>query len=145
MSEMQSETGMRITLISGLMIVAFMAFGLTISVYRMAVFDNSVEQIRLQNEDIKERIALKKSSVEYYRSTQFKDKFAKENLQLVSPGEYLIIIQNPDEDTAIQNSPVDTTAGSSLFKQQLRQIPVYRHWQMYLFNKQPIEQLEQQF
>lgn len=141
MAHQESEAGMRLTLISGLVIVGFMAFGLAISVYRMAVFDSSVASIERQNDGIRDRINQKEQELAYYRSTQFKDKFAKENLQLVAEGEHMLIIEPTQQTNSLQeDAPTNDT--SSLLEQQLRQIPVYQHWQLYLFRPDALEEIQ---
>jgi hypothetical protein len=119
-----------------------MSFGLAISVYRIAVFDNSVAHIKEQNEEIRNRIALKQDEVEYYQSSQFKNKFAKEKLQRISPGEHVLVLL-PAElvDDVLVETPQQSQKISREAEESLRLLPIIRHWQMYLFHQDEIESM----
>lgn len=138
----------QLTIVIGLAVVGFMAFGLAISFYRNALFEQTLLNISKQNDALRGRIAAGYQDLEYYRSTQYKDKYAKENLGLVSPGEKILIIT---EETNVVSFPLAESALSTTEQQEaaylelLRQMPVAEHWKLYLFHRDKIEALKKAF
>ena len=133
------------TIIFGLGVVGFMAFGLAISFYRNILFEHSLQAIRDQNIALRAGIEASKREIEYFKSAQYKDKFAKENLHKVNPGENMLIFKtvNPTffkEDT---ESQAVINRQKAAYEQTLRQIPIYEHWQLFLFNKDKVAELQQ--
>jgi cell division protein FtsB len=134
----------QLTIVIGLIVVGFMAFGLALSFYRNVLFEETLEDIRVQNEKLQEGIAQGHRDLDYYRSTQYKDKYAKENLGKVKPGEKLLIIAQ------LPQSPVPTEDEAAAIERRrqerledmLRQMPVTEHWQLYLFDRTRLEQLK---
>lgn len=82
------------TIIFGLAVVGFMAFGLAISVYRNVMFDASLRELVAQNTELALNIEKNKRQLQYYTSVQFKDKFAKENLNKINPNEHVLVLFN---------------------------------------------------
>ena len=70
----------QLTIVIGLTVVGFMAFGLALSFYRNILFEQTLSDIETENERIAQTIELGYGDLEYYRSAQYKDKYAKENL-----------------------------------------------------------------
>lgn len=135
----------QLTIVIGLTVVGFMAFGLALSFYRNILFEQTLEDIELQNQRIAEGIEMGYQDLEYYRSDQFKDKFAKENLGRFNPGEEVIIITevpkpayDPAEDTA-----AEAERREAAYFELLRQMPVIQHWKLYLFRREQIDELKQ--
>jgi hypothetical protein len=134
----------QLTIVIGLTVVGFMAFGLALSFYRNILFEQTLLEIESQNEKIAEEIEQGYQDLEYYRSAQFKDKFAKENLNRLNPGEFVVLISEPPKQP-ITEGPVDDilerARRDAAFEEYLRQLPVWEHWKLYLFNKEKIEEL----
>jgi hypothetical protein len=135
----------QLTIVIGLTVVGFMAFGLALSFYRNILFEQTLVGIQQQNELIAAKIQTGYEDLEYFRSAQYKDKFAKENLGKVNPGETLIYI-NEVAQTRAPTQPVDDilnkTRHEAAFAEYMRQLPVWEHWKLYLFNKEKIEELK---
>jgi len=134
----------QLTIIVGLTVVGFMAFGLALSFYRNVLFEQTLEDIRAQNTVLRMRIARGYKELDYYRSAQFKDKYAKENLSLVKPGEKALIITE-------QQRPLDLTLSEensygeereAAYLELLRQMPIMEHWNLYFFHRDRIEELK---
>ena len=134
----------QLTIIVGLTVVGFMAFGLALSFYRNVLFEQTLEDIRNQNTALRRSIAGGYKELDYYRSVQFKDKYAKENLSMMKPGEKVLIItelQRPldalesEEDTYMQER-------EAAYLELLRQMPVLEHWKLYFFHRDRIEELK---
>lgn len=133
----------QLTIVVGLTVVGFMAFGLALSFYRNILFDEHLKEIAQQNEDLQQQINQSQSDLDYYRSAQYKDKYAKENLGRLNPGEKILIIteeQNPVEETATPDKSRNEKIQAE-FEESLRQMPIYLHWKLFLFERDKLEEL----
>ncbi len=134
----------QLTIVVGLTVVGFMAFGLVLSYYRNILFDTHLLKIEKQNEDLQAGIDTEQSDLDYYRSAQYKDKYAKETMGRLNPGEKMLIItQQPpsvDLDTGSEFTPSEQQKAA--LDEMLRQMPVYLHWELYLFEREKIEELK---
>jgi hypothetical protein len=133
----------QLTIVIGLTVVGFMAFGLALSYYRNVLFEGTLLSIGKQNTILGQQIERGYRDLEYFRSVQYKDKFAKENLGKVNPGEKVLIITPHSESTV----PVDDTEGISEQREAryfefLRQMPVPQQWLLYLFYPEKVEELK---
>src|SRR3990167_129168 len=127
----------QLTIVVGLTVVGFMAFGLALSFYRNVLFEETLKSIGQQNTKLRDTIVVGRQDLEYYRSAQFKDKYAKENLGKLNPGEKVLILTDQPSASAL---PKDITAAPTEQQQTeydeiLRQMPVLEHWKLYLFHK----------
>lgn len=134
----------QLTIVIGLTVVGFMAFGLALSFYRNILFEQTLEDIEMQNEAIAASIDEGYRDLEYYRSAQYRDKFAKENMSRVNPGEKLVIITRPPaaDRTDIVDEILDRERREAAYQEILRQMPVLEHWKLYLFGRDKIEELK---
>ena len=135
----------QVTIIIGLTVVGFMAFGLALSFYRNILFERTLTELEGQNRKIAADIDHGYQDLEYFQSDQFKDKYAKENLSKLNPGEKIIII------TQLQHNSIPGTPDSSVEQEQreaayfeiLRQMPVIEHWKLYFFHRDQLETFKQ--
>ena len=133
----------QLTIIVGLTVVGFMAFGLALSYYRNVLFEHTLSNIAKQNDVLRDNIAQGYRDLQYFESTQYKDKYAKENLGLVNPGEKVLIITQ-------EKSPLVEEADETYRKERqeaayyelLRQMPVIEHWKLYFFQQEKVEGLK---
>lgn len=134
----------QLTIVVGLTVVGFMAFGLALSFYRNVLFEETLRGIRDQNNALRKQIAAGYDDLAYYRSTQYKDKYAKENLNKLRPGErMLIIVEEPDIPSFdASDSLTPTERQEAKYQELLRQMPVLEHWKLFLFHKDQIEKLK---
>lgn len=135
----------QLTIAVGLTVVGFMAFGLALSFYRNALFDQTLQEIREQNGALRDRIAKGYKDLEYYRSSQYKDKYAKENLGRVRPGEKVLIIAEERKNRAYEDAGEEipmTEQREAAYLELLRQMPVLEHWKLYLFYPERIEDIK---
>ena len=134
----------KIIIVVGLTVVGFMAFGLALSFYRNALFEQTLADIKMQNNTLRENILFGYKNLEYYRSAQYKDKYAKENLGKIKPGENVLIITEEPEnvlyDSIADLSPTEQQEAAYL--ELLRQMPIFEHWKLYLFHKDKIEDIK---
>lgn len=134
----------QLTIVIGLTVVGFMAFGLALSFYRNILFEQTLEDIEKQNETIAAEIQQGYRNLEYYQSEQYKDKFSKENLGRLNPGEKLVVITQPPkmEDESAVDDILDKQRREAAYEELLRQMPVLEHWKLYLFQRDRIEALK---
>jgi cell division protein FtsB len=131
----------QLTIVIGLSVVGFMAFGLALSFYRNLLFEQTLEEISEKNEDLREEINQGYRDLEHFKSAQYKDKYAKENLGLIRPGEKTLIITHIPTDPFILSEPklAPTQQQEAAYFELLRQMPTLEHWKLYLFHKEKIE------
>jgi len=135
----------QLTIVVGLTVVGFMAFGLALSFYRNVLFEQTLQDIAQQNNDLKGTIERSKRDLEYYGSAQYKDKYAKENLGKINPGESVLIIANTKTQADILSNEADQRMAEireTAYLELLRQMPTLEHWNIYFFNKEKIEELK---
>ena len=137
----------QLTIVIGLTVVGFMAFGLALSFYRNVLFEQMLTNIDEKNDILRQKIEADYRLLEYYRSTQYKDKYAKENLGKINPGEKVLIITK-ERDSFIEELEDETALTEqqeAAYMELLRQMPIFQHWKMYLFHKDQMEELKRSF
>lgn len=133
----------QLTIVIGLTVVGFMAFGLALSFYRNILFEKTLFDLEAENRKIAERIEKSYRDLEYGRSNQYKDKFAKENLGKILPGEQLIVITKAqthpfdEEDDALERERREAE-----YQELLLQMPTLEHWKLYFFRRDEIEEFK---
>lgn len=137
----------QITIVIGLTVVGFMAFGLMLSFYRNILFEETLLEIAEQNRALQEDIDQNQRDLDYYQSAQYKDKYAKQSLGRLNPGEKLLVIleQPVKPDIAANDALTPTEAQEALYQEHLRQMPVFLHWKLYLFERNRIDDLKRGF
>lgn len=134
----------QLTIVVGLTVVGFMAFGLALSFYRNVLFDGTLQGLSAQNDGLRRQNADSQSDLEYYRSAQFKDKYAKENLGRTTKGEKVLLLPKviPTLITSTDDPLSPTEKQQTAYEEQLRQMPVIDHWKLFLFHRDRIEELK---
>lgn len=134
----------QLTIVVGLTVVGFMAFGLALSFYRNILFEQTLADLEAQNLKIQETISDGEKMLEYYKSDRFKDKYAKENLGRLNPGEKaLIITQAPAASPFdLEEDAAEMERKEAAYFELLRQMPVLEHWKLYLFQRDRIQELK---
>jgi len=128
-------------------VVSAMMFGLSISFYRNLLFEETLKNLSLRNRDLRQQIDDGLDMLAYYRSYQYRDKYAKENLGRVHPGDKVLILTDGESDVTY----TEDERGSYLeekeaaYRQYLENVPVLEHWRMYLFDPKGIQTLRQSF
>src|SRR3989338_2286874 len=133
----------KLTMIVCLGMVALMTFSLSISFYSNVLFEETLKEIQDKNSHLVEEIEQGYQDLEHFRSEQYRDKYAKENLELVNPGERVLIIAKTEKIDSLPKSTLSLEEQqSALFEEFLRQTPVIQHWKLFLFDKQKLKQLQ---
>ena len=133
----------QLTIVVGLTVVGFMAFGLALSFYRNVLFEETMTSISEQNDKLRNQNAQSQADLDYYRSLQYKDKYAKESLGEVTPGEKVLVITENLAPTGsgAQITTTNTVGKQAIYEQYLRGLPVIQHWQLYLFHRSQLDEL----
>lgn len=101
------EFGMvRLVLIVGFFILAYMLYNLTISVYENYQIEEHIAEFQERNIELAAQNSQKLEDFQYYTSKEYIEKIAKQNLGLVNPGEKVIII--PDENLVLVSTEEDS-------------------------------------
>lgn len=147
MKEEVSPLSKRLTILIGLGVVAAMAFGLSISFYRNVLFEETLESLTDRNKQIRAEIDDGLADLAYYKSLQYRDKYAKENLNRINPGEKVLILNEEpepfvfeDEDNISKQQQRDAA-----YRQYLESIPVLEHWRLYIFDPEGLRKLKLSF
>lgn len=83
----------------------YMFFALATSIYRDYKLETEIEDFEGQINDLALKANQKPSDLKYLQSVEYKDRYAKENLNLLNPGEKLIILPQPNQH--IEQGPVE--------------------------------------
>ncbi|MBM3230965.1 hypothetical protein FJZ28_01410 [Candidatus Peregrinibacteria bacterium] len=144
MSYQQNEPiGRKLTIVVGLTVVGVMAFGFALSFYRNVLFEKTLEDISEGNQSLRKRIEEGYRELEYHKSAQYKDKYAKENLGLVHPDESVLIITQLKRDTMMEDIRIKPTEQQeAAYEELLRQMPVTEHWRLFFFHSDRIEDIK---
>ncbi|HLC75792.1 MAG TPA: hypothetical protein VJB82_01575 [Candidatus Peribacterales bacterium] len=142
-----SPLSKRITILIGLFVVSAMMFGLSISFYRNLLFEETLKGLSQKNRDLRDQIDDGLALLSYYRSYQYRDKYAKENLGYIHPGEKVLVVAKKTSEVTysedVQHSFLEEKEAA--YRQYLERIPVIEHWNMYLFDPDGIQKLRQSF
>lgn len=123
---------MRITLVVGFFVVAYMLYNLTVSIYENYQIEQHIEDFKERNAALVEDNQQKMDDLQYYISDEYIDKVAKQNLNLINPGEKVIVI--PDEDLVVLSQDEDTAALSEQIRQSWSNP---KKWWKFFFSSNP--------
>lgn len=134
----------QLTIVIGLTVVGFMAFGLALSFYRNILFEQTLQSLEKENLEIAHSIESGYGDLAYFGSDQYKDKYGKENLGRVNPGEKVLIITEEPRgvDTGSGETVNERERREAAYFEILRQMPVLEHWKLYLFHREQLEEFK---
>ncbi|OGJ43890.1 hypothetical protein A3J23_03415 [Candidatus Peregrinibacteria bacterium RIFCSPLOWO2_02_FULL_48_14] len=125
---------MRLVLIVGFFIVAYMLYNLTVSIYDNYQIEKHITEFETRNQELRDENSQKLDDFQYYTSEEYIEKTAKQNLGLISPGEKVIVI--PDEDLIIMAEDEE----SQLLSQQIRASwSNPKKWWKFFFSSNPFK------
>lgn len=123
---------MRITLVVGFFVVAYMIYNLTVSIYENYQIEQHIADFKERNLALQEDNQQKMDDLQYYISDEYIDKVAKQNLNLINPGEQVIVI--PDGDLVVLSQDADTAA---LSEQIRASWSTPKKWWKFFFSSNP--------
>ncbi len=122
----------QIVVIGGFFFCFYMFFALTTSIYDDYKLETEIEEFEAEIEKLADYANQKPDDLKYLSSDQYKDRYAKENLNLLNPGEKLIIL--PVEKQVVEQGPAilmtDILSPDSVLNKTNRQ-----QWWEYYFGK----------
>ena len=125
---------MRIVLIVGFFLVAYMLYNLTVSIYDNYQIEKHITEFETRNEDLKKENLQKLEDFQYYTSQEYIEKIAKQNLGLINAGENIIVI--PDEDLVI----LSESGEAALLSEELRASwSNPKKWWKFFFSSNPFK------
>ena len=86
----------RLILMAGLILVAYMLYNLTVTVYENYQIDLHIRKFEEKNAKLRTENLQKLDDYKYYTSAAYIDKIAKQNLGLVNPGEEVVVLTEGD-------------------------------------------------
>lgn len=120
---------LQLVIVGGFLIFLYIFFALTTSVYRDFQLETNIDKFEDEITRLAEMAQQKPKDVRYFQSEEYKDKYAKESLNLLNPGEKLIII--PQEDQIVKSEVVvERSYHASVLK-----LPNRNQWWEYFFGK----------
>ena len=144
-----SPLSKKITILVGLGVVSAMAFGLAISFYRNILFEETLNTLSNRNRQIRQNIDDGIGLLAYYRSRQYRDKYAKENLGKLNTGEKILIITEDDSILPMDDISIDqpsrTEKREASYFEYLQKLPTIQHWRLYLLEHEKLSLLKQSF
>ena len=88
----QSSNFTKAIIIIELFVVSYLLYTLTVSVYKSYQIDQHILAFKQENEQIALENKKKEQDYSYFTSDAYLEKMAKQNLNLINPGEEVIII-----------------------------------------------------
>ena len=100
----------KIILICEFILVSYLLYSLTVNIYQSYQIDSHIKNFQEENAKIVAENKKKAEDLLYYTSSEYIDKIAKQNFNLINPGEEVIIIPEgeniPINDDASNDSAV---------------------------------------
>ena len=120
----------QLVIVGGFLVFLYIFFALATSVYKDYRLDASIGRFEDEINQLADKARQKPKGVAFYQSSQYKDRYAKENLNLLNPGERLIVI--PQEDKIVKSEVV--LAVKTDFSAVLK-LPNRNQWWEYFFGR----------
>jgi len=122
----------QLMVIGGFFFFFYMFFALAASIYRDYKLESEITSFEGEIDRLADLAHQKPQDVQYFTSLEYKDRYAKESLNLLNPGEQLIII--PEETHNVEQGPAplmtDLYSPTSVLNK-----PNSSQWWEYFFGK----------
>lgn len=120
----------QLVIVGGFLVFLYIFFALATSVYKDYKLDLNVGKFKEEIDLLAEKARQKPKGVLFYQSAQYKDRYAKENLNLLNPGERLIIIPQEERIVKSEQVIVDRADYATILK-----LPNRNQWWEYFFGQ----------
>jgi cell division protein FtsB len=124
----------RLVLIIGFFVLAYMLYNLTVSIYDNYQIEQHIAEFERKNAELTDENKEKLADFQYYTSEEYIEKIAKQNLGLINEGENIIII--PDEDLIILSEDEDAAAVSEQIRDSWSN---RKKWWKFFFSYNPFK------
>jgi cell division protein FtsB len=91
--------------IGGFFFFFYMFFALAISIYEDYTLESEIEEFQEEIDQLESLSKRKPEDLAYLNSDEYKDRYAKENFNLLNPGEKLIVL--PEEEQVVEQGPAE--------------------------------------
>ncbi len=92
----------RLIIVGELILVVYLLYTLTVSVYKSYQLDQIIAEYQNENTHIEQQNKKKTEDYDYFTSNNYIEKIAKQNLDLIRPGERVIVMPKLDSDYIVQ-------------------------------------------
>jgi len=120
----------QLVIVGGFLVFLYILFAFTTSMYKDYKLDLNISDFQAEIDELAEKARQKPLNVAFYESLQYKDRYAKENLNLLNPGEHLIIIPTEERIVKTEKIELDKTNIEALLK-----LPIRHQWWEYFFGQ----------
>lgn len=122
----------KIVLVAEFVLLAYMLYVLSTSLYKSYQVDNFIKNAENENIKLQNANAALADDYDYYRSDSYKEKIAKQNFGLVRPGEEVIILAR-DSGTTYLSEDERVTAASKKYYDSLSNP---EKWFLFFFDRE---------
>ena len=130
----QKSFSIQLVIIGSFGLFFYMFFALATSIYRDFKLQSQIDRFEEEVNGLAEMTHEKPEDVAYFSSEEYKDRYAKENLNLLNPGEKLIVI--PKEDLVVEKGPVQIMT-DKVTPNAVLNLPHRYQWWEYFFGQHP--------
>lgn len=120
---------LQLVVVGGFLVFMFIFSALAKSVYQDYKLEQDIKAFEEAVNELEVLASQKPKDVEYYQSEEYKDRYAKENLNLINPGERLIII--PKDEQVVKTQVVTDRFSMN----RILQMPNSSQWWEYFFGQ----------
>lgn len=120
----------KIVLLIEFLLVAYMLYVLTSSIYKSYQIDRSIATFEEENKKIAEENLKLSEDFEYYASLNYQEKIAKQNFGLINPGEEVIILPEADIKTFSEEKSKEKD-----YINRWNSISTPRKWRFFFFDR----------
>ncbi len=114
----------------GFLFFFYMFFALATSIYKDYQLETEIDDFEAEINNLAQMANQKPRDLKYLQSDQYKDRYAKESLNLLNPGEKLIIL--PREERHVEQGPVELMT-EILSPDSILNQPHSKQWKEYFF------------
>ncbi len=118
---------LQLIVVGGFLVFMFIFSALAKSVYQDYKLEQDIKEFEAVVNELEVLAAQKPKDVQYYQSEEYKDRYAKENLNLINSGERLIII--PKDEKVVKTE----VATDRFSMNRILQLPNSDQWWEYFF------------
>ncbi len=119
---------LQLVIVGGFLLFLYIFFALATSIYRDYQLEVNIQKFEDEITQLADLANQKPKDVEYFKSDEYKDKYAKENLNLLNPGEKLIIIPQEKKNIRFEEIIIGNVDYSDILE-----LPSRNQWWEYFF------------
>lgn len=122
----------QLIIIGGFILFFYVFFALATQIYRDYRLEKHIGEFEGRIKELAQLARQKPKDVDYFSSPEYKDRYAKENLNLLNPGERVIVIPE-EEQNVVKGETLDPQAAFA--SSSLLALPPQIQWWEYFFGE----------